>query len=56
MTGFEKYGEAMLLAHDGNVQLGSMLAETVKRLAGRLGGWMRAMPTNLPPTESFPRK
>ena len=56
MSGFEKYGEAMLLAHDGNTQLASMLAEAFKRLAGRLGGWLRAMPTTLPPTEVYPRK
>jgi len=56
MNGFKEYGEAMLLAHEGNTQIGIALAKFFKVWVGGLRGWLRAMPGTLPPTESFQRK
>ena len=56
MNGFERYGEAMLLAHEGNTQIAEAIAASFKRMAVRVRGWLGAMPTTLPPTESFQPK
>lgn len=56
MNGFEQYGEAMLLAHEGNTQAGQALAAAFKRMLGNFKVWLNAMPSTLPPTESFPQK
>jgi hypothetical protein len=56
MNGFEQYGEAMLLANDGNTQAAKALATAFKRLIERFRGYVGAMPTTLPPTESFQQK
>jgi hypothetical protein len=56
MNGFEEYGQAMLLANQGNAQVADAIVAGVKRVAENFRGWLRAMPTTLPPTESLPRK
>jgi hypothetical protein len=56
MNGFEQYGEAMLLANEGNTQAAKALATVFKRLFETVRGYVGAMPTTLPPTESFQRK
>ena len=56
MSGFTEYGEAMLLANDGNVHLANALTDSVKRLFSGARGWVRGMPATLPPTESFEPK
>lgn len=56
MNGFEKYGEAMLLANEGNTQAGQTLAAAFKRMVDKFNTWLNAMPSTLPPTESFLNK
>jgi hypothetical protein len=56
MNGFEKYGEAMLLANEGNAQLAQAIAAAFKRMISNFRGYVGAMPTSLPPTESFLQK
>lgn len=56
MNGFEQYGEAMLLANEGNTQAGRALAAAFQRMIGSFKVWLHAMPSTLPPTESFLRK
>ena len=56
MNGFEKYGEAMMLANEGNAQAAQALAAAFKRLMNSFRGYVGAMPTSLPPTESFQSK
>ena len=56
MNGFEKYGEAMLLANEGNAQAAQAIAAAFKRLMNSFRGYVGAMPATLPPTESFQSK
>ncbi len=56
MNGFEEYGQAMLLANEGNVQLAQAFAGGLKKMMASLRGWVSAMPATLPPTESFQPK
>ena len=56
MNGFEQYGEAMLLANEGNAQAAKFLAAAFKRLVDSFRAYVGALPTTLPPTESFQRK
>ena len=56
MNGFEQYGEAMLLANEGNRQAGAALAAAFKRLVDNIRSYVGGMPTSLPPTESYLRK
>ena len=48
--------EYMLLANEGNTQAANYLAAAFKRLVDTVRGYVGAMPTTLPPTESFQRK
>ena len=52
MNTFEQAGEAMLLAHEGQIILGRALVSTVKEWMAGLKTWLGNMPTTLPPTES----
>ncbi len=52
MKTFEQAGEAMLLAHEGQLLLTRAFASTVARWASGLKNWLGNMPTTLPPTES----
>jgi hypothetical protein len=56
MNGFEQYGEALLLANEGNAQLAQILGAAFKRLVENFRGYVGAMPATLPPTESFQPK
>ncbi len=56
MNGFEQYGEAMLLANEGNAQAAKFLSAAFKRLIDSFRAYVGALPTTLPPTESFQRK
>ncbi len=56
MNGFEQYGEAMLLANEGNTQAAKALASAFKRLVETFRGYVGTMPATLPPTESFQQK
>ena len=48
---FSKAGEAMLLAEQGNREVGRSIAASLRGLLGSLRTWLAAMPTSLPPTE-----
>jgi hypothetical protein len=56
MNGFQQYGEAMLLANEGNAQAAKFLGAAFKRLIDSFRAYVGALPTTLPPTESFQRK
>ena len=56
MNGFQHYGEAMLLANEGNAEAGRALSAAFKRMIANFKVWLNAMPSTLPPTESFLRK
>ncbi len=56
MNSFERYGEALLLAHEGNTQIAEAIAAAFKRMVVNVRSWLGAMPTTLPPTESFQPK
>ena len=52
---FEQAGETMLLAHQGNVQIGKAIVATLRAWRDGVTAWLRNMPTTLPPTESVRR-
>ena len=56
MKGFEAYGEAMMLANEGNTQMAHAIADLFKRVFSNFRSYVGAMPSTLPPTESFSRK
>jgi hypothetical protein len=55
-SGFEQYGEALMLASEGNAQIAKALAIGFKRLVETFRGYVGAMPATLPPTESYQPK
>jgi hypothetical protein len=55
MGSFEKQGEAMLLAVEGQRQIARLIADTVVGWWNNLKQWQSGMPTTLPPTEWRPR-
>ncbi len=52
MSNFEHIGDAMLLAAEGNNQIARMISRKFSAMLESCRGWIAAMPTSLPPTES----
>ena len=56
METFTHAGEAMILAAEGQRQIGSILLAGARRQVARIREWLAAMPTTMPPTQSWPRR
>lgn len=52
---FQTYGEARLLAHEGQRLFAQLLAAKLRGWFADLKAWHAAMPGTLPPTEAQPR-
>ena len=52
---FQTYGEARLLAYEGQRLMAQMFAAKLRTWLSGLKAWHAAMPGTLPPTEPQPR-